>query len=124
MVGRGLHSDAAVAGGYPPLTASFVGKFFLAAAGVDSALWLPVISLAVSSVIGLFYISARYRGDAHPSAAGGRIFRRSSIFIDGGQPGLGGVGRAPCLAGSLSGFVDTDDSERGCQSLIRTLQLR
>jgi NADH-quinone oxidoreductase subunit N len=38
-----------------PLTAGFVGKFYLVAAGVGSALWLLVIVLVVASAIGLFY---------------------------------------------------------------------
>jgi NADH-quinone oxidoreductase subunit N len=38
-----------------PLTAGFVGKFFLAAAGIGSSLWVLVAALAASSVIGLFY---------------------------------------------------------------------
>lgn len=38
-----------------PLTAGFVGKFYLVAAGVSSALWLLVIVLVLSSSIGLFY---------------------------------------------------------------------
>jgi NADH-quinone oxidoreductase subunit N len=38
-----------------PLTAGFVGKFSVVAAGVGSALWLVVITLVVNSVIGLFY---------------------------------------------------------------------
>jgi NADH-quinone oxidoreductase subunit N len=38
-----------------PLTAGFIGKFYIVAAGVDSALWLLVIVLVVNSVIGLFY---------------------------------------------------------------------
>lgn len=38
-----------------PLTAGFVGKFYLVVAGVGSALWLPVIILVVTSSIGLFY---------------------------------------------------------------------
>ena len=38
-----------------PLTAGFVGKFYVVAAGVGSALWLVVIVLAINSVIGLFY---------------------------------------------------------------------
>jgi len=38
-----------------PLTAGFIGKFFVMAAGVGSALWLLVTSLVVNSVIGLFY---------------------------------------------------------------------
>jgi NADH-quinone oxidoreductase subunit N len=38
-----------------PLTAGFVGKFFVLAAGVGSALWALVIVLVVSSAIGLYY---------------------------------------------------------------------
>lgn len=40
--------------GLPP-TVGLVGKFFLAAAGVESALWLLLIVLTVGSVIGVFY---------------------------------------------------------------------
>jgi NADH-quinone oxidoreductase subunit N len=38
-----------------PLTAGFVGKFYIVAAGVSKEKWLLVIMLAVNSVIGLFY---------------------------------------------------------------------
>lgn len=38
-----------------PLTAGFIGKFYLVAAGVDQGLWFAVVSLVVSSVIGLFF---------------------------------------------------------------------
>lgn len=38
-----------------PLTAGFVGKFYILAAGVDSSLWLLVLTLVASSAIGLFY---------------------------------------------------------------------
>ncbi|MCC2641752.1 MAG: nuoN [Nitrospira sp.] len=38
-----------------PLTAGFVGKFYVIAAGAGSALWLLLLLLAVNSVIGLFY---------------------------------------------------------------------
>jgi NADH-quinone oxidoreductase subunit N len=38
-----------------PLTAGFVAKFFLVAAGASSALWTLIIILIVTSVIGLFY---------------------------------------------------------------------
>jgi NADH-quinone oxidoreductase subunit N len=38
-----------------PLTAGFIGKFYLLSAGVSSSLWLLVIMLAISSAIGLFY---------------------------------------------------------------------
>jgi NADH-quinone oxidoreductase subunit N len=38
-----------------PLTAGFIGKFYLVAAGVNSASWILVLVLVISSVIGLFY---------------------------------------------------------------------
>ena len=38
-----------------PLTAGFVGKFYVIAAGVGSSLWSLVLILVVSSGIGLFY---------------------------------------------------------------------
>lgn len=59
-----------------PLTAGFVGKFYVLSAGVQATLWVPVIVLVVASTIGLFYylrvIVALYsrpsaEEDAHPS---------------------------------------------------------
>ncbi len=38
-----------------PLTAGFLGKFYIVAAGASSALWYLIIILVVTSVIGLFY---------------------------------------------------------------------
>ena len=38
-----------------PLTAGFIGKFYVLTAGVQQRLWLPVIMLVVTSVIGLYY---------------------------------------------------------------------
>lgn len=38
-----------------PLTAGFIGKFYLVTAGASSGLWVLVVTLALSSVIGLFY---------------------------------------------------------------------
>ena len=38
-----------------PLTVGFIGKFYLVAAGIKAALWLPVVVLALTSGIGLFY---------------------------------------------------------------------
>jgi NADH-quinone oxidoreductase subunit N len=38
-----------------PLTAGFIGKFYVIAAGVDSSLWVLIVVLVVNSVIGLFY---------------------------------------------------------------------
>jgi NADH-quinone oxidoreductase subunit N len=38
-----------------PLTAGFIGKFYLLAAGVHSRLWIPVGALVLGSTISLFY---------------------------------------------------------------------
>jgi len=38
-----------------PLTAGFIGKFYVLAAGIDSILWIPVLCLIVTSAMGLFY---------------------------------------------------------------------
>jgi NADH-quinone oxidoreductase subunit N len=38
-----------------PLTAGFIGKFLLIAAGIGSAYWFLVILLVIASAIGLFY---------------------------------------------------------------------
>lgn len=38
-----------------PLTAGFVGKFYIIAAGAGSSLWLVIIIMIINSVIGLFY---------------------------------------------------------------------
>lgn len=38
-----------------PLTAGFVGKFYILAAGEESARWISVIMLVINSAIGLFY---------------------------------------------------------------------
>jgi NADH-quinone oxidoreductase subunit N len=53
-----------------PLTAGFIAKFYLVAAGVGSMLWLLVIILLVNSAIGLFYylrvIAVMYVRDPEP----------------------------------------------------------
>jgi len=38
-----------------PLTAGFIGKFYIVAAGVNGHQWLLVIMLAVNSALGLYY---------------------------------------------------------------------
>jgi NADH-quinone oxidoreductase subunit N len=55
-----------------PLTAGFIGKFFVIAAGVSSSHWLLVASLVITSAIGLFYylrIMVALYTPATPSAA-------------------------------------------------------
>lgn len=38
-----------------PLTAGFIGKFYIVRAGIGSSLWLLVVMLAINSAMGLFY---------------------------------------------------------------------
>jgi len=38
-----------------PVTAGFIGKFYVVAAGASAALWGLVIILVITSAIGLFY---------------------------------------------------------------------
>ncbi|MFZ0392138.1 MAG: proton-conducting transporter membrane subunit, partial [Calditrichia bacterium] len=68
-----------------PLTAGFIGKFYLVSSGVNSSLWTLVIVLVLTSAVGLFYYlrvivtmyaqpeSAKKESTAHPavSLAGG-----------------------------------------------------
>ncbi len=65
-----------------PLTAGFIGKFYIVAAGVHSALWTQVVILVMSSAIGLFYyvrvIVALY---AHPA---GRSVLVAPLSVPGG----------------------------------------
>jgi NADH-quinone oxidoreductase subunit N len=67
-----------------PLTAGFVGKFYIVAAGASALLWLLVFVLVVSSAIGLFYylrvIVALYSHAEGPAATGIRLRRQGSSF--------------------------------------------
>jgi NADH-quinone oxidoreductase subunit N len=38
-----------------PLTAGFIGKFYVLATGVQQGLWAPVVVLVLTSVVGLYY---------------------------------------------------------------------
>jgi NADH-quinone oxidoreductase subunit N len=70
-----------------PLTAGFIGKFYVIAAGVDASLWLLLVLLVVNSVIGLFYylrvIVAMF---TEPGLVDGRAWKgqaRSASCADG-----------------------------------------
>ncbi len=57
-----------------PVTAGFIGKFYIVAAGASSARWALILILVISSVIGLFYylrlVAAMYATpDKEPAAA-------------------------------------------------------
>jgi NADH-quinone oxidoreductase subunit N len=38
-----------------PLTAGFVGKFYILSSGIEANLWMLTVVLVLSSVVGLFY---------------------------------------------------------------------
>ena len=82
-----------------PLTAGFVAKFYLAAAGVGSGLWLLVIMLVINSALGLFYylriIAAVYtrpeallRRAGRIPAAGARVFWPGSAWLWSGSASI------------------------------------
>ena len=68
-----------------PLTAGFVGKFYVVAAGVGSALWLVVIALVINSVIGLYYylriVVAMFTQTENEQEALQRTSRSGSIVL-------------------------------------------
>ncbi len=68
-----------------PVTAGFIGKFYVAAAGVGSSLWFLVIVLALNSAIGLFYylrvLVVLYRPPAGGIAAPPRTGLASQVAL-------------------------------------------
>lgn len=68
-----------------PLTAGFVGKFYILAAGVNTQLWLLVVMLALNSVIGLFYyiriIAVMFQQPEADTAIQPRSRLRPSIYL-------------------------------------------
>jgi NADH-quinone oxidoreductase subunit N len=69
-----------------PLTAGFLGKFYLLSAGVSSSLWFLVIMLVFNSAIGLFYylriIQVMFHGPEEDT--GDHISISSSLSSAGG----------------------------------------
>jgi NADH-quinone oxidoreductase subunit N len=69
-----------------PLTAGFIGKFYIFAAGIDSSLWLLIASLIISSVLGLFYylrlVAALFtEGDGTSPASGPSVPERLVLAL-------------------------------------------
>ena len=62
-----------------PLTAGFLGKFYIVAAGADSALWLLLAILAVNSAIGLFYYLRIVAVMFTPAAEGRGLYQPVSL---------------------------------------------
>ena len=67
-----------------PLTAGFPGKFYLVAAGVAGARWMLVVTLAITSTIGLYY------------------YLRIAVTLFARAPETAGPRPGPALAGRLT----------------------
>jgi NADH-quinone oxidoreductase subunit N len=69
-----------------PLTAGFIGKFYLVAAGVDARQWALVVILAINSAIGLYYyiriIAVMFEGKTAERFRGEHL--RPSFYIVSG----------------------------------------
>lgn len=69
-----------------PLTAGFLGKFYIVAAGASSAIWALLIILVVTSGLGLFYylriVAALYRRPAEAEESG--LTASRSLSLAGG----------------------------------------
>ena len=96
-----------------PLTAGFVGKFYLVLAGVGSQLWFLVILLIANSAIGLYYylrvVAAMYApaGDGRPESTGPRQQRQAAGLVLGILTALlVTLGLAPQFALSLMEGVE------------------
>jgi NADH-quinone oxidoreductase subunit N len=69
-----------------PMTAGFIGKFYIVAAGASSARWALIIILVVSSVIGLFYylrlVAMMYAtADAQPTTIAVRATSMGGVVL-------------------------------------------
>lgn len=68
-----------------PLTAGFIGKFYIAAAGAQEGLWTLLFILAASSVIGLYYylriIVAMFSPAEEPAPVKGQLFSGVGLLL-------------------------------------------
>ncbi len=69
-----------------PLTAGFVGKFYVIAAGVNTSRWLLVIMLAINSALGLFYYIriVAIMFERHETEARPRRMLRPGVYLVSG----------------------------------------
>jgi NADH-quinone oxidoreductase subunit N len=75
-----------------PLTAGFIGKFYIVKAGIGSSLWLLVFTLAINSAMGLFYylriaIALFMHNDTY-DVSGGSVTAQRISMADGTALGV------------------------------------
>ena len=102
-----------------PLTAGFIAKFYVFAAGVGNALWILIGVLVVTSIVrALFY----YLRIIVMLFAAGRGWRAGAGRRDDSTARCGCTGRArgcAFLAGGLPGAADRDATPHGGESPVR-----
>ncbi len=103
-----------------PLTAGFLGKFYVIAAGASQSRWVLLFTLVVSSTIGLFYylriIVAMY---SQPEESRPRERVSHTAFVSPSYPGAGSSHRSHIPAGRLPRA--TLGCHRGCHSRSRVI---
>jgi len=66
-----------------PLTAGFIGKFYIVAAGVGQHLWILALVLVMSSVIGLFYYIRIINSMLEREDVGGERLHAKILLVSG-----------------------------------------
>jgi proton-translocating NADH-quinone oxidoreductase chain N len=104
-----------------PLTAGFVGKFYVLLVGVESALWPLIFLLVFGSAVGLFLLPAPRSGHVRlPSRGPGRPCHEArAVAVVRYYPDAYGSHHWRGMAGSLSCATDPHHSADGGQSLVR-----
>ena len=94
-----------------PLTAGFLGKFYIVAAGASAGAWALILILVTTSAIGLFYylriVVVLYQQPAASDRAHEPIPRAGA----GRNAGSSRAHRDPCLARSLPHALAKSDSD-------------
>jgi NADH-quinone oxidoreductase subunit N len=92
-----------------PLTAGFIGKYYVLVAGVGRGSWTPVFVLVAGSVIGLFYylrvIVAMMAGAQEESSAAGGGGALGGTYGGGAPAGGAAGGELPASMPALTGLV-------------------
>lgn len=70
-----------------PLTAGFIGKYYVVSAGIQSSLWWLVIVLAVNSAIGVYYYLRVVMTLFRPESSSAAL--QPAGWLGGGRPGRG-----------------------------------
>ena len=102
-----------------PLTAGFLGKFYIVAAGASTGAWALILILVITSAIGLFYYLRIVVVLYQQPAASDRASRAHSAAGAGISASSSRPHRDPCLDRNLSHAPSESDSKRDWQPGMR-----